>query len=89
MSADEQLYFGGEICTVDRDSPAAEALAVKEGKIVAVGSKEACRSLLSSTYEAVDLAGCALLPGFIDTHLHPTLMVFYDLNLNLEGVSTV
>lgn len=89
MSADEQLYFGGEICTVDRDSPAAEALAVKEGKIVVVGSKEACRSLLSSTYEAVDLAGCALLPGFIDTHLHPTLMVFYDLNLNLEGVSTV
>ena len=26
-----------------------------------------------------------MLPGFIDTHLHPTLMVFYDLNLNLSG----
>ena len=89
MSADKQLYFGGEICTVDRDHPAAEALAVKEGKIAAVGSKEACRSFLGSAHEAVDLAGCTLLPGFIDTHLHPTLMVFYNLNLNLAGVSTM
>ncbi|NLA05358.1 MAG: hypothetical protein GX881_06560, partial [Firmicutes bacterium] len=55
MSADKQLYFGGEICTVDRDHPAAEALAVKEGKIAAVGSKEACRSFLGSAHEAVDL----------------------------------
>ncbi len=89
MSADEQLYFGGEICTLDRANPAAEALAVKGGKIIAVGPKEACRSFLGSAYEAVDLAGCTLLPGFIDTHLHPTLMVFYNMNLNLEGVSTV
>ncbi len=86
MSAPEQLYYGGEIYTVDEKQPTAEALAVKDGIIAAVGTLAECRAALGRDFEAIDLAGRAMLPGFIDTHLHPTLMVFYDLNLNLSGV---
>ena len=71
----EQLYFGGEIYTVDVSNPTTESLAVKNGTIVAVGAKSDCRSALGSTPELVDLKGSVMLPGFIDTHLHPPLMI--------------
>ena len=84
-----QLYAGGEIYTMDKALPRAEAAAVREGTIVAVGSASACRRALGKDYERIDLQGCALLPGFIDTHLHPTVMVFYEMNVDLGGVCSL
>ncbi len=84
-----QLYFGGEIYTVDELCPAAEAVAVRDGTIEAVGSVEACRSALGANFEPVDLKGAALLPGFIDTHLHPLPLIYYDMNVNLRQVRTL
>ncbi len=89
MSGQEQLYYGGEIYTVDENLPRAEALAIINGRIAAVGSLAHCREALGAGCETFDLGGSALLPGFIDTHLHPTLMVYYDLNLNLSGVRSI
>ena len=67
----EQIYFGGEIITVNPAQPTAEALAVKDGKILAVGS----RAKLEKAYggpatERIDLAGKTLTPSFIDPHSH-------------------
>ena len=75
MSETGQLYFGGEIHTVDEERPAAEAVAVRDGRILAVGSESDCRMALGEDYESIDLRGSALLPGFIDTHLHPVVMI--------------
>ncbi len=86
MQKKGQLYSGGDIVTMDPACPQTEALAVKEGTIISVGSIKECRDALGSEYESIDLSGGALLPGFIDTHLHPTVMVFYEMNADLGGI---
>jgi predicted amidohydrolase YtcJ len=67
----ERIYFGGELVTMDPARPSAEALAVKDGKIVAVGTRaEVEGAWRAAGTELVDLGGKALLPGFIDPHSH-------------------
>jgi predicted amidohydrolase YtcJ len=69
--AADVIYFGGDIVTVNDAQPSVEALAVKDGKILAVGTRA---DLLANDQGAqtrtVDLKGKALLPGFIDPHSH-------------------
>jgi hypothetical protein len=74
---------------MDEVRPTAEAVAVRDGRIAAVGSREECRAALGHDYEGVNLAGGALLPGFIDTHLHPMLLVYFDGNTDLRGIGTI
>ena len=67
----DTIYAGGDIVTVNDSQPTVESVAVKDGKILAVGT----RSQIDSTYKGprttvVDLAGKTLLPGFIDPHSH-------------------
>lgn len=89
MSVNSQLYFGGEIITVDDAKPSAESAAVRDGSIVAVGSMAECESALGANHEKIDLGGAAMLPGFIDTHLHPSIMIFFDMNEDLTEVSSI
>ncbi len=86
---ESQLYLGGDIHTMDPARPFVEAVAVRDGWIVAVGSKSECEAALDQDYHTVDLKGGALFPGFIDTHLHPVIMVYYDMNLNLRNVTSI
>ncbi len=89
MESNGQLYYGGEILTMDDRIPSAQAVAVKDGKILAVGSESECRSALDNNFEEVNLAGRALLPGFIDTHFHPVLLIYFEMNLNLLGTRSL
>jgi len=89
MKGTGQLYTGGDIVTMDHACPNSEALAVKDGLIVAAGTVEECRNALICDYESIDLSGCSLFPGFIDTHLHPTVMVFYEMNADLGGTGSL
>jgi predicted amidohydrolase YtcJ len=67
----DKIYTGGEIVTINDKQPSAEALAVKGGKIVAVGSRAAVeKAHKGANTLVVDLAGKSLLPGFIDAHSH-------------------
>ena len=67
----ERIYVGGDILTMDGDSPRyAEAVAVGDGRILFVGGEEQAMRLRSSDTEVVDLQGRALLPGFVDAHGH-------------------
>ena len=68
--AADTIYTGGDIVTVNDAQPTAEALAVKDDKILAVGSKDAVMATKGANTMVVDLAGKALLPGFIDGHSH-------------------
>ena len=84
-----QLYFNSTVRTMDAARPLAEAIAVRDGKIVSVGNKNTCAGALGKGYEPVDLQGCTLLPGFIDTHLHPVLLIFFALNCDLGGAKSI
>lgn len=79
----DTIYFGGPILTMEGDAPVyAEALVVKDGKILFVGAlKEA--DALAKAQKRVDLAGRALLPGFIDAHGHLFVSGIQKLGANL------
>ena len=66
----DRIFLGGDIVTVNDAQPLAKAIAIKDGKILAVGSKEEIVKFKDAKTEMVDLAGRALLPGFVDGHGH-------------------
>lgn len=66
----DTLYHRGPILTLDEAHPRAEALAVREGKILAVGSAAEVMRHRGPKTRMVDLKGHALLPGFVDAHGH-------------------
>jgi predicted amidohydrolase YtcJ len=66
----DTIYHGGVVVTIDDSKPIAEAVAVRDGRIVAVGNKQDVLKLSSEKTVLVDLRGRALLPGFIDAHGH-------------------
>jgi predicted amidohydrolase YtcJ len=67
----DAIYFGGDILTMEGDSANyAEAIAVKDGKIVFVGSKEQADKFKGDSTSMNDLQGKTLLPGFLDAHSH-------------------
>lgn len=67
----ETIFHGGPILTMDGDRPSyAEAIAVKDGKILFVGSKAEALQHQGDSTQLRDLGGKALLPGFIDAHSH-------------------
>jgi hypothetical protein len=67
----DAIYTGGDIVTVNDAQPTVEALAVKEGRILAVGTRDEIeKSYKGQATTVVDLDGKTLLPGFIDPHSH-------------------
>ncbi len=70
-TAADTIYAGGDIITINDAQPMAEAVAVKDGKILAVGARgEVERGYKGQATVIVDLAGKTLLPGFLDPHSH-------------------
>ncbi len=72
------IFTNGTIYTVDSSFSVAEAVAVKDGKIVAVGKTNELQKQFKAT-ETIDLNGKFLYPGFIDAHAH-----FYGYGLGLQ-----
>lgn len=77
------IYWNGSILTMEGDQPAyAEAVAVRDGRIVFVGSKAAATAAFPGAAD-VDLAGRTMMPGFIDSWGHFTLFAQQTLGVNL------
>lgn len=67
----DTLYLNGAVITVDAERTVAEAVAVRDGVIVAVGAADQLQAdWLGGQTALVDLNGGALLPGFVDPHSH-------------------
>ena len=67
----DSIFTGGNIITVNDAQPTVEAIAIKDGKILAVGKRQDIESANKGTKTiVVDLAGKTLLPGFLDPHSH-------------------
>ena len=64
------VLLNGTVITVDARDSIVEALAVKDGRIVFVGSSTAVRQHIGEKTETIDLAGRTATPGLIDTHVH-------------------
>lgn len=69
--AADAIYTGGPIVTINDAQPNVEALAVKDGKVLALGSRADIEAAHKGrTTAMVDLSGKTLMPGFIDGHAH-------------------
>lgn len=72
--ASTAVFTGGPILTIDDAMPTAEAVAVRNGVIVAVGSLDAARAAAGQGARTVNLDGRTLLPGFFDPHGHVAMV---------------
>lgn len=69
-AAPDVIFVNARFLTLDDASSLAEAVAVTDGKVAAVGDGEAIRRLAGSRTRTVDLGGRTVLPGFYDNHVH-------------------
>ncbi len=70
MSKIDLALVGARVCTLDPERPAAAALAIADGEIVAVGSDAEIRELGAAS-ETIDLHAAVVVPGLTDSHIHP------------------
>jgi len=77
----ELLLYNGRFATLDPDKPQASAVAIANGRFVAVGDDSGVLAMAGSATRKVDLAGRCALPGLIDNHLH---IIRGGLNFNME-----
>lgn len=66
----DTVFHNGSIYTLDVYSSKVDALAVKDGAIVFVGSNDDVKSSVGNTTKVVNLQGHAAIPGLIDSHIH-------------------
>ena len=79
----------GAIYTSDAARSWAEAVAIKEGKLVYVGSNSGVRQYVSERTRVIDLKGKMLLPGFVDSHVHPVSSGMQMNDCALTNIKTV
>lgn len=79
----DTIYSGGPILTINDAQPSAEAVAVKNGRILAVGALSDIVTHQGATTELFELEGRTMLPGFVDSHGHVIMGGLQALSANL------
>ncbi len=83
----ERIYANGHIVTMDDSLPAAEAFAVGEGKIAAIGTSDELRRAYPNV-GLEDLRGRTVMPGIVESHVHLLSLGQSFLELNIEAIKT-
>ncbi len=69
-SAADLIVINGRVLTMDEANPKAEAVAIKDGVLVAVGDRASVEALKGPGTEVINAGGATVLPGFIEAHMH-------------------
>ena len=80
---------GGTVITMDPERPAATAVAIRDGRIAAVGGDHEVRAADVPGAELIDLRGRTVLPGLIDSHAHALDTGLQGVAVDLEGATSV
>jgi predicted amidohydrolase YtcJ len=83
------VFKNGNIYTGNDDKPKAEAVAAKFGRIVFVGSNAEAKQYEGKGVKVIDLKGATVVPGLVDAHYHFSGVGFREMNLNLEGTTSL
>ena len=86
MRAD-RIFINGDIVTMDRENPAASAVAVTGDRFLEVGSDREVLRLSDDAAEIIDLSGKTVTPGFIETHAHLSLYAITLLQIDCSSSS--
>ena len=87
-SADTVL-INGKLITVDSSDSIAQAVAIRNGKIAAIGQNDVVQKMIGPNTRVVDLKGLTATPGLIDSHCHFDGSVYYVLDLNYPTVKKI
>ncbi len=79
------VFVAREVITMDPDRPRAQAVAIRDGRFVAVGTRAECEAAVGNGAKVdTTLADKVLLPGFVEQHVHPVLAA---LTMNSKVIS--
>ncbi|MEA3460645.1 MAG: amidohydrolase family protein, partial [Bacteroidota bacterium] len=85
----DMIIINGKILTVDEHFTSAEAVAIKEDKIIAVGSNRDISRLADGNSKIIDAAGRTVIPGLIDAHLHPEMASLSEIEETIPDVHSI
>jgi len=86
----DTVLVNGKIVTVDRSSSIREALAIRDGRILALGTSADIRRLAGNGTRIVDLQGRTVIPGLIDSHMHAIRAAqFFATEVNWTGATSL
>jgi predicted amidohydrolase YtcJ len=86
----DTVLINGKILTVDQQFSTQEAIAIREGKILAVGKSADIRKLAGTNSRVIDLRGRTVIPGLIDSHLHGIRAALsFSTEVNWIGASSI
>ncbi|MBQ9858088.1 MAG: hypothetical protein IJO77_03715, partial [Oscillospiraceae bacterium] len=89
MTFADKLFYNGTIATVNDAFDFAQAVAVKDGKILAVGTNADILTMCDEHTEKIDLNGAFMLPGIHDSHVHASDFINSTESLDCSKVETV
>ena len=83
--SNDRIYINGQIITMEENTPTADAMFVRDGKIAGLGTNREMLEFKAGKTEVVDLKNSVILPGFIDSHSHVALSAFFNNLVDLSG----
>jgi predicted amidohydrolase YtcJ len=89
QNSPDLVLINGKVLTMDAGSSVAEAIAIRDGKILAVGSGASIETLIGTQTRVFDVAGKTVVPGLIDTHAHFKAAGMADYVVNMSRAKTV
>jgi predicted amidohydrolase YtcJ len=85
----DTLLLNGKVVTVDKSFSIAQAVAIKDGKFIAVGANKDIKAYAGPKTKKVDLKGKMVLPGFIDSHPHLLTMASKNITLDVARIKSI
>ena len=90
MNQTDLILTNAKVTTLDRENPQAEAVAIRGGKFLAVGTEQEVRAAAAPNARVINAGGRRLIPGLIDSHIHVIRGgLNYNMELRWEGVPTL
>src|SRR5919109_2310223 len=80
------LLYNGPIYTMDPTLPRVQALGVRDGRVIAVGSEGKVQAAVGGRAEAINLRGRTIIPALTDAHVHLVWHALAQHSIRLEGL---
>ena len=84
----DRVLLNGDIETTNPEAPKAEAIAMRDGNIVFVGSSEGAAAYIGDDTDVIDLAGKWVVPGFIESHNHVVSSAWTVMGVDLSAAQS-